>query len=64
MRLKSLSFKENFHRNDANPWELEKLSIGERTLIVGKNATGKTRITNVIHNIARLINNPQIFKKV
>jgi len=61
MRLKSLSFKENFHRNDTNPWELEKLSIGERTLIVGKNATGKTRITNVIHNIARLINNPQIF---
>lgn len=48
MRLKSLSYKENL-------WELEKLSFGLNTLIVGKNATGKSRIVNVIHNLTRVI---------
>lgn len=58
MRLKSLSFKENLHKEDA--WEFEQLSLGEENLIVGKNATGKTRIINVIHNLARFITTPQI----
>ncbi|PJD96271.1 MAG: hypothetical protein CK425_06165 [Parachlamydia sp.] len=61
MRLKSICYKENHLTAGANPWELEKLSLGERNLIVGKNATGKTRIIHVINNLARLIKTQQIF---
>jgi hypothetical protein len=57
MRLKSLGYKENIERADANPWELKDLSLRERNLIVAKNATGKTRILGSIHNLARQIQN-------
>lgn len=60
MRLKSLKYKENVDREDANPWELQEIHLGEHNLIVAKNATGKTRILTVLHNLARLIQNPQI----
>jgi hypothetical protein len=60
MRLKSIIYRENVGRKDANPWELTKLTLGEQNLIVAKNATGKTRIVNVICNLARLIQSPQI----
>ncbi len=59
MRLKSLNYRENYSKTGQNPWELENLSLGERNLIVGRNATGKTRIINVINNLARLIQIPQ-----
>ncbi len=59
MRLKSLSYTENLSKKETNPWELQELSLGERNLIVGKNATGKTRIVNVIHNFAKLIQKSQ-----
>jgi hypothetical protein len=52
MRLKSLQYKENVDRADANPWELQEISLGEHNLIVAKNATGKTRILTVLHNLA------------
>lgn len=60
MRLKSLSYKENVGRKDANPWELQEISLRDHNLIVAKNATGKTRILTVLHNLARLIQAPQI----
>ncbi len=60
MRLKSISYKENLGRTDANPWELKDIFFGERNLIVAKNATGKTRILGSIHNLARQIQTPQI----
>lgn len=58
MRLKSLDYKENFNREGLNSWELEKLTLGQHNLIIGKNATGKSRIINVIHNLARMIKSP------
>jgi hypothetical protein len=58
MRLKSLTYREYSTQNGQNPWELSGLSFGKQNLIVGKNATGKTRIINVIHNLARQIQQP------
>lgn len=55
MRLISLTFSENASKEGINPWDLEKLNLGEKNLIVGRNATGKTRIINVIYNLARFI---------
>jgi AAA domain, putative AbiEii toxin, Type IV TA system len=60
MRLKSLGYTQNPYKNGINPWELELLPLSEYNLIVGRNATGKTRIINVIHNLARLIQYPQV----
>jgi AAA domain, putative AbiEii toxin, Type IV TA system len=60
MRLKSLSYRENIDREDANPWELQEIFLDEHNLIVAKNATGKTRILNALHSLARLIQAPQI----
>ena len=36
MRLKSLKYKENVEREDANPWELQEIHLGEHNLIVAK----------------------------
>lgn len=36
-------------------WKLEDCTIGKINLIVGKNATGKTRTLNVISNLANLV---------
>ncbi len=60
MRLKTLAYTQKPYKNGINPWELESLPLSEYNLIVGKNATGKTRIINVIHNLARLIQYPQL----
>ena len=62
MRLKSLNYKENFSRSDANLWELQGLILGEHNLIIGKNATGKSRIVNVIHGFSRVIQGHQIVR--
>ncbi len=59
MKLKSVSYKESSRRNNANPWELKELILGDRNLIIGKNATGKTRIINVVYYLAKLIQMPQ-----
>ncbi len=60
MKLKLLRYRENFSKSNANPWELKELSLGQHNLIIGKNATGKTRIINVLNNLARLIQFPQL----
>lgn len=59
MRLKLLKYRENVQRSGANPWELKELSLGQYNLVIGKNATGKTRIVHVINNLARMIQFPQ-----
>lgn len=61
MRLKTLRYNENVMKEGLNPWELENLSLSKHNLIVGRNATGKTRIINVVHNLARIIQSPQPF---
>lgn len=55
MKLNAISYEENTIANEKNPWALHSLSFGLHNLIVGRNATGKTRIINVIHNLAKLI---------
>lgn len=55
MKLKSISYSENYFKNGLNPWKLAPLSFGKQNLIVGRNATGKSRVINVIHNLARHI---------
>jgi hypothetical protein len=58
MRLTSVRYREFYSEGNQNPWELEELLLGNKNLVVGKNATGKSRIINVIHNMARLIQQP------
>ena len=51
MRLKSLEYSE--HLGEPDEWTLRGLTLGNANLLVGKNASGKSRILNIIHNSAR-----------
>ncbi len=51
MRLKSLEYSE--HLGEPDEWTLRGLTLGNVNLLVGKNASGKSRILNIIHNSAR-----------
>jgi energy-coupling factor transporter ATP-binding protein EcfA2 len=51
MRLESLSYAEFEGQNQE--WRLDGITLGPTNLLVGKNAAGKTRIINVIANLAR-----------
>lgn len=53
MILKSISYSEN--DQSLQPWKLEKLSFGRRMLIVGRNASGKSRSLNLTSGLARLL---------
>lgn len=48
MRLKSLSYQDY-------QWELDNLQLGETNLIVGKNATGKSRVLAFIDLLVKMI---------
>lgn len=58
MKLKKVNYKEFSNNPDHNYWELSGLSLGNQTLIVGKNATGKTRAVNLIMSLAQIMRNP------
>lgn len=51
LRLKCLSYSER--KGDPDAWSIEDLSLHDVNLIVGRNASGKTRTLNVIWNLAR-----------
>lgn len=53
MQLTSIQYEE--YVGGPQEWKLEGLQLGLRNLIVGKNATGKTRTLNVISGVARHI---------
>lgn len=53
MRLKSLEYVER--EGEPEEWTLSGLSLSEVNLLVGKNASGKSRILNIIHNVGQLI---------
>ena len=53
MILSKLNFYENRGKN--NYWEIKNLQFNMINLIVGLNATGKTRLVNVISNTAKII---------
>jgi hypothetical protein len=58
MILQSLSYLE--FENDSRRWELENFDLNTINLLVGKNASGKTRITNVIYGFAGFFLNSRI----
>lgn len=53
MRLKSISYKQ--FEGKPNQWILEKFSLGKINLLVGKNATGKSRTLSVIKSLGNLV---------
>jgi energy-coupling factor transporter ATP-binding protein EcfA2 len=53
MLLVQINYREFEGRNQE--WVLDGLTLGRRNLLVGKNATGKSRTLNVIGGLARLL---------
>ncbi len=53
MQLKSFQYSE--HKGNPQEWQLECLTLGSKNLIVGKNASGKSRTLNVIFALARYL---------
>ena len=53
MRLASIAYKEWEGRDQE--WILDEVKFGQRNLLVGKNATGKTRVLNIIGGLAKLL---------
>jgi len=53
MKLVSIRYSE--YKNQPKEWSLDEATFNQVTLIVGKNASGKTRTLNIINNLARLI---------
>lgn len=53
MLLKSVKYVE--YEGTSQEWSLDGLSLGMRNLIVGKNASGKSRILNIISSLAKLL---------
>lgn len=51
MFLKEIEYSE--YARTPQEWRLEHITLGQRNLVVGKNATGKTRTLNVIAGLAR-----------
>ncbi len=53
MILKKINFFE--YRGKSNYWEIKDVNLGRINLIVGRNATGKTRLLNIISNLAKIL---------
>ena len=53
MFLKTISYYE--YRDKPNFWEIKTVNLGKINLVVGLNATGKTRLLNVINNLAKIL---------
>ena len=53
MRLKSLRFSE--YAGGRMHWSFDRLDLGDTNLIVGMNASGKTKTLNVINGFASLL---------
>jgi energy-coupling factor transporter ATP-binding protein EcfA2 len=51
MKIKTIKYAQ--HEGNAQEWNLDTLSLGPINLLVGKNATGKSRSLNIIHGLAR-----------
>ena len=53
MKLTSIQYSE--YKGQAGEWELERCGFDDINLIVGRNATGRTRTLNVILWLAMLL---------
>ena len=57
VKLVSLKYSENVGRDQE--WVLNKLTLGNKNLIVGRNSTGNTRTLLVLASLARTLSSPQ-----
>lgn len=55
--LRSIEYWEN--RNECEDWRLDKFTLQQINLLVGRNATGKTRTLNIISALANLVSGDQ-----
>lgn len=53
MVLKKINYFEN--KSQSNYWEIKDVSLDTINLIIGLNATGKTRLISIISNLAKII---------
>jgi predicted ATPase len=53
MIIRSLDYYENKGKN--NFWEIKEVHLSKQNIIVGLNATGKTRLTNVIKSLSAIL---------
>jgi len=53
MQLRSIEYVQ--HAGTVNEWRIEGCSFGGINLLVGRNASGKTRILNVVRGLANLV---------
>ena len=51
MFLKEIEYSE--YAGSTQEWRLERITLGQRNLVVGRNATGKTRTLNLIAGVAK-----------
>lgn len=58
MKIVKLYYAE--HLNNPKKWELEEFDVNNINLIVGSNASGKTRALNVIAGLGKLLTNSKI----
>jgi len=58
MFLKKFAYSE--HLNQPKSWELKLFDLNNINLIVGSNASGKTRTLNVISGLSKLLTSPKI----
>ncbi len=57
MKITNFSYSEKL--DNRNGWRLEDLRLANLNLIVGKNATGKTRVINLIYNLSLFMRGTQ-----
>lgn len=55
IKIKKLNYSEFTENDQLNSWSLDDLTLNTENLIVGKNATGKTRTLSVIRSLAFVI---------
>jgi len=56
MKLKSITFEQLYQsKTNTNRWQLKDFLLQDINLIVGKNATGKTRTLNILAALANLL---------
>ena len=53
--MRIISFKYSEFMDDEQQWTLENVELGKINLLVGRNATGKSRVINIIANLAKLV---------
>lgn len=53
MKLKSIIFSQ--FQDAPRKWQLNELPLGDMNLLVGKNATGKSKILNIIRSLSNLL---------